>query len=41
MKQECNNCGCVFDQDDSINCPNCGSVSTRVLEPDDYLLIEE
>jgi predicted nucleic acid-binding Zn-ribbon protein len=41
MEQECQYCGCVFDSDDSINCPNCGSYSTRTLKSDDTLSIEE
>ena len=41
MKQECQNCGEIFESDDSINCPSCGSCSTRVIKVDDNLSIEE
>jgi|APFre7841882654_1041346.scaffolds.fasta_scaffold38487_6 hypothetical protein len=34
MRQVCDYCGCEFDEEDSINCPNCGSVSTRTVKED-------
>jgi RNA polymerase subunit RPABC4/transcription elongation factor Spt4 len=40
MKQVCDYCGHVFEEDE-VNCPNCGSVSTRVIQPEDYPVIEE
>jgi len=36
----CDNCGCMFDSDDSSNCPDCGSVSTRVIKSNDVFEIE-
>ena len=40
MKQLCDYCGCQFDSDDSVNCPNCGSVSTRTIQSDESFEIE-
>jgi len=40
MKQRCDYCGNEFDSDDSINCPNCGSCSTRVIKQDESFDIE-